>query len=131
MGIIGWLIFGAIVGWIASKIMGTDAQQGALLNIIVGIVGALLGGFLWRLLTGDNGPFEFFDDDAADPGTFGLSMILVGGVEPEEQTAAIDDARERFLATLGIAVLVYNGTAFRSVETLSRERFGGLVAAAT
>lgn len=61
MGIIGWLIFGAIVGWIASKIMGTDAQQGALLNIIVGIVGALLGGFLWRLLTGDNGPFEFFD----------------------------------------------------------------------
>jgi uncharacterized membrane protein YeaQ/YmgE (transglycosylase-associated protein family) len=61
MGIIGWLIFGAIVGWIASKIMGTDAQQGALLNIIVGIVGALLGGFLWRLLTGDTGPFEFFD----------------------------------------------------------------------
>jgi uncharacterized membrane protein YeaQ/YmgE (transglycosylase-associated protein family) len=61
MGIIGWLIFGAIVGWIASKIMGTDAQQGALLNIIVGIVGALLGGFLWRLITGDNGPFEFFD----------------------------------------------------------------------
>jgi uncharacterized membrane protein YeaQ/YmgE (transglycosylase-associated protein family) len=61
MGIIGWLIFGAIVGWVASKIMGTDAQQGALLNIIVGIVGALLGGFLWRLITGNNGPFEFFD----------------------------------------------------------------------
>jgi uncharacterized membrane protein YeaQ/YmgE (transglycosylase-associated protein family) len=61
MGIIGWLIFGAIVGWIASKIMGTDAQQGALLNIIVGIVGALLGGFLWRLISGNNGPFEFFD----------------------------------------------------------------------
>src|SRR5262245_41293690 len=60
MGIIGWLIFGAIVGWIASKIMGTDAQQGALLNIIVGIVGALLGGFLWGLLTGDTEPYRFF-----------------------------------------------------------------------
>ena len=61
MGIIGWLIFGAIVGWIASKIMGTDAQQGALLNIIVGIVGALLGGFLWGLLTNDPEPYQFWD----------------------------------------------------------------------
>ena len=60
MGIIGWLIFGAIVGWIASKIMGTDAQQGALLNIIVGIVGALLGGFLWGLLTGDSNAYSFW-----------------------------------------------------------------------
>lgn len=50
MGIIGWLIFGGLVGWIASKIMGTDAQQGILLNIIVGIVGALIGGFVANLL---------------------------------------------------------------------------------
>lgn len=61
MGIIGWLIFGAIVGWIASKIMGTDAQQGALMNIIVGIVGALLGGFLWGLLTGSSDPYSLTD----------------------------------------------------------------------
>jgi uncharacterized membrane protein YeaQ/YmgE (transglycosylase-associated protein family) len=46
MGIILWIIFGALVGWIASLIMKTDAQQGALLNIIVGIVGALLGGYI-------------------------------------------------------------------------------------
>jgi uncharacterized membrane protein YeaQ/YmgE (transglycosylase-associated protein family) len=46
MGIILWIIFGALVGWIASLIMKTDAQQGALLNIIVGIIGALLGGWL-------------------------------------------------------------------------------------
>lgn len=52
MGIIFWLIFGGLVGWIASKIMGTDAQQGILLNIIVGIVGALIGGFLFGALFG-------------------------------------------------------------------------------
>jgi uncharacterized membrane protein YeaQ/YmgE (transglycosylase-associated protein family) len=46
VGIIIWLIMGGLVGWIASMIMGTDAQQGILLNIVVGVVGALVGGFL-------------------------------------------------------------------------------------
>jgi len=46
MGIILWIIFGALVGWIASIIMKTDAQQGAFLNIVVGIVGAVLGGWI-------------------------------------------------------------------------------------
>lgn len=50
MGIIAWLIFGGLVGWIASMIMKTDAQQGVLLNIIVGIVGAFIGGFVAGLL---------------------------------------------------------------------------------
>lgn len=50
MGIILWIIFGALVGWIASMIMGTDAQQGAFLNIVVGIVGAVIGGFLMNML---------------------------------------------------------------------------------
>jgi uncharacterized membrane protein YeaQ/YmgE (transglycosylase-associated protein family) len=45
-----WLILGALIGWLASIVMRTDAQQGALLNIIVGIVGAFLGGFLFSLL---------------------------------------------------------------------------------
>lgn len=49
MGIIGWIIIGGLAGWIASKIMNTDAQQGIILNIVVGIVGALLGGFLLGL----------------------------------------------------------------------------------
>ena len=43
MGIIIWLIVGGIVGWLASIIMKRDAQQGVLLNIVVGIVGALIG----------------------------------------------------------------------------------------
>ena len=61
MGILAWLIFGGLVGWIASKIMGTDAQQGILLNIIVGIVGALLGGFIADLLGLGQPGFAFFD----------------------------------------------------------------------
>ncbi|NLU63726.1 GlsB/YeaQ/YmgE family stress response membrane protein [Rhodococcus sp. HNM0563] len=50
LGIIGWIIIGGLAGWIGSKIMGTDAQQGILLNIVVGIIGGLLGGFLLNLL---------------------------------------------------------------------------------
>jgi uncharacterized membrane protein YeaQ/YmgE (transglycosylase-associated protein family) len=46
MGIILWIIFGAIAGWIASLIMKTDAEQGTFLNIVVGVVGAVLGGWL-------------------------------------------------------------------------------------
>lgn len=45
-----WLLFGALVGWLASIVMRTDAQQGALMNIIVGIVGAFLGGLVFSLL---------------------------------------------------------------------------------
>ena len=46
MNIIIWLVFGALVGWIASMIMGTDARQGAVANIVVGILGAFIGGFV-------------------------------------------------------------------------------------
>ncbi len=46
IGIIVWLIVGGIVGWLASLIMRTDAQQGILLNIVVGIVGAFLAGLI-------------------------------------------------------------------------------------
>lgn len=49
MGIILWIIFGALVGWIASMIMKTDANQGAVMNIIVGIVGAVIGGWVMSL----------------------------------------------------------------------------------
>ncbi|HZF97759.1 MAG TPA: GlsB/YeaQ/YmgE family stress response membrane protein [Pseudoxanthomonas sp.] len=47
MGIIIWLIVGGIVGWLASIIMKRDAQQGILLNIVVGIIGALIAGWLF------------------------------------------------------------------------------------
>lgn len=46
MGLLIWLVIGGVVGWLASMIMRTDGQQGIFLNIIVGIVGAAIGGFL-------------------------------------------------------------------------------------
>lgn len=49
MNIITWIIFGALVGWIASLIMRTDAEQGAVANIIVGIIGAFIGGAVARM----------------------------------------------------------------------------------
>ena len=46
MNVIFWIVLGALAGWIASMIMGRNAQMGALANIVVGIVGAMIGGFL-------------------------------------------------------------------------------------
>ena len=53
-GIIMWIIIGALAGWIGSMIMGTRAQQGALSNVIIGVVGAVIGGFITRNLLGAN-----------------------------------------------------------------------------
>lgn len=50
MGIILWIIFGAIAGWIASIIMKTDSSQGAMMDIVMGVVGAVVGGFLMGLV---------------------------------------------------------------------------------
>ncbi|MCI0399645.1 MAG: GlsB/YeaQ/YmgE family stress response membrane protein [Chloroflexi bacterium] len=50
LNIVLWLILGGIAGWLASIVMGRDAQMGAVANIIVGIVGALVGGLLMNLL---------------------------------------------------------------------------------
>ena len=47
INLILWLLFGALVGWLASIVMRTNGQQGMLLNIVVGVVGAMLGGFLF------------------------------------------------------------------------------------
>jgi uncharacterized membrane protein YeaQ/YmgE (transglycosylase-associated protein family) len=72
INLILWLLFGALVGWLASIVMGRDAQQGALLNIVVGIVGAFLGGFLLSAFTG-NGV-------AITNNVFDLSSLLVAFV---------------------------------------------------
>ena len=52
MGILGWVIIGALAGWIASKLTGNDKQMGAGANIITGIVGGFLGGLVMNLLGG-------------------------------------------------------------------------------
>ncbi|VTU28811.1 Transglycosylase associated protein [Variovorax sp. PBS-H4] len=52
MNIVIWLIVGGIIGWIASMIMRTDAQQGMILNVVVGIIGSMIGGWLIAPLLG-------------------------------------------------------------------------------
>lgn len=52
MNIILWIIFGGLAGWLASLLMKTDAQMGAVANVVVGIVGAVLGGFIMQQLGG-------------------------------------------------------------------------------
>jgi uncharacterized membrane protein YeaQ/YmgE (transglycosylase-associated protein family) len=52
MGILAWIVLGALAGWIASLIMGKDHQMGAFKNIAVGIVGAFIGGFVMNVLGG-------------------------------------------------------------------------------
>lgn len=52
MNFIIWLVVGGIIGWLASMLMKTDGQQGIGLNIVVGIIGAMLGGWLISPLVG-------------------------------------------------------------------------------
>ena len=68
MNLIIWLVVGGLIGWIASMIMRTDAQQGMVLNIVVGIIGALLGGWLISPLLGQG---------TINSGDFSLGGLLV------------------------------------------------------
>ena len=68
MNLIIWLVVGGVIGWIASLIMKTDAQQGLSLNVVVGIVGALLGGWLLSPLVGAG---------TLNQGDFSLAGLLV------------------------------------------------------
>ncbi|WP_399681241.1 GlsB/YeaQ/YmgE family stress response membrane protein [Xenophilus sp.] len=80
MGLIIWLIVGGIIGWLASMIMRTDAQQGILLNVVVGIIGALIGGWLISPLIGDStsvgGGFDIMGFIAALIGAIILLAIV-------------------------------------------------------
>jgi uncharacterized membrane protein YeaQ/YmgE (transglycosylase-associated protein family) len=57
VNIVLWIILGGVAGWIASMLMKRDNQMGAIGNIIIGIIGAVLGGFLFNFfgLTGSTG----------------------------------------------------------------------------
>ncbi|MCA9916641.1 MAG: GlsB/YeaQ/YmgE family stress response membrane protein [Anaerolineales bacterium] len=80
VNVILWIILGAAAGWIASMIMKRDAQMGAMANIIVGIVGAVLGGFLFNAVgvTGDTG-FNLWTLFVATVGAVVL-LFLIGVV---------------------------------------------------
>lgn len=68
MNLILIIIVGGILGWLASKVMRTDAQQGIFLNIVVGIVGALIAGFLINPLIGGG---------TITQGDFSISALIV------------------------------------------------------
>ncbi len=74
MNFIIWLIVGGLIGWIASMIMKTDAQQGVILNVVVGIVGALLGGWFLAPMFG-TGTINQNDFSIA-----GLGVSLLGAI---------------------------------------------------
>lgn len=63
-----WLVVGGLIGWVASLIMRTDAQQGMFLNIVVGIIGAALGGWLISPLVGA---------PSINDGGFSMASLLV------------------------------------------------------
>lgn len=52
MNVLIWIVVGGLIGWLAGKIMNTDAQQGIVLNVVIGIVGALIGGWVLSPLLG-------------------------------------------------------------------------------
>jgi uncharacterized membrane protein YeaQ/YmgE (transglycosylase-associated protein family) len=74
INLIVWLVVGGVIGWLASLIMRTDAQQGIFLNVIVGIIGAALGGWLISPLVGVGS----INDDVFSIGA--LLVSLVGAV---------------------------------------------------
>jgi uncharacterized membrane protein YeaQ/YmgE (transglycosylase-associated protein family) len=71
MGIIFWIIFGAIAGWIASVVMKTDSSQGTMTDVIMGVIGAVVGGFLMGLV-GQSGVTGF--------NLYSLTVAVIGAV---------------------------------------------------
>lgn len=77
MSILVWIIFGGLVGWVASMFMGTDGQQGILLNVVVGIIGAVFGGWIMTFFgqSGVSG-FNFYSFVVALIGAVVLIFIV-------------------------------------------------------
>jgi uncharacterized membrane protein YeaQ/YmgE (transglycosylase-associated protein family) len=71
MNFIVWIIVGGVIGWIASLIMRTDAQQGLFLNIVVGIVGALIAGWVVSPLVG----IGTINQNALSLGAMAVSLV--------------------------------------------------------
>jgi len=74
MNFLIWIVIGGLLGWVASRMMNTDAQQGVVLNIVVGVIGALLAGFMLTPL------FGIGTINSGDFSGAGLLISLLGAV---------------------------------------------------
>jgi uncharacterized membrane protein YeaQ/YmgE (transglycosylase-associated protein family) len=74
MNLIIWLVVGGLIGWVASMLMRTDGQQGLILNVVVGIVGAFIGGWLLAPMFGAG------TINQNDFSVGGLAVSLLGAV---------------------------------------------------
>ncbi|TAK84822.1 MAG: GlsB/YeaQ/YmgE family stress response membrane protein [Betaproteobacteria bacterium] len=86
MGFILWLIVGGVLGWVASMIMGTNDKQGIFLNVVVGIVGAFIGGLLLAPL---------FGTGTINAGDFSIGSLLVSLVGAVILLAIVNFFRKR------------------------------------
>lgn len=78
MGIFSWILFGAIAGWVASLVVRDNRPRGCLTNMVTGILGALLGGFVYQIATGRSWGFEwsFASFGVAVLGSIALIVII-------------------------------------------------------
>ena len=97
MGFLVWIIVGGIVGWLASLVMRTDGQQGILLNVVVGIVGAFIGGWFGALLFEQSGSWAM--------GFYGSAVmaLIAAGMAVGLRTAATGKAKATAVATPAVA----------------------------
>lgn len=68
-----WVVFGGLAGWLASKVVGKDAQMGLVANVVVGIIGAFIGGLV---LPNDADRFDFGSFVAAVIGAIILLLVV-------------------------------------------------------
>ncbi|MFO7192329.1 MULTISPECIES: GlsB/YeaQ/YmgE family stress response membrane protein [Thermocrispum] len=89
MGLLAWIVFGALAGWAANVVVGgrDRPRRGCLVSVLVGIVGAALGGLIYRLVTGREKVFEF------DFGSFGVAVL--GAIVLLVLLKAVDGAVQR------------------------------------
>lgn len=71
MNIVVWLVVGGVIGWLASMVMRTNSQQGILLNVVVGIVGAVVAGWILSPMVGGG---------TINQGNFSLPSLVVSFV---------------------------------------------------
>ncbi len=77
MNFLAWILFGGLAGWVGSMIMGTDDQQGLILNIVVGVIGASIGGYIMHSINkGGVSGFNFYSFLVAVLGAVVLLAVL-------------------------------------------------------